>query len=70
MTKSKPPKNKTQLPVIALLCVGLYALLALLLGVATFRDVPEANAGLQRDIAEARMDLARRGVVDVAANSD
>ena len=70
MTISKPPKNKSQLPVIALLCVGLYALLALLLGVATFRDVPEANAGLQRDIAEARKDLARRGVVDVAANSD
>ena len=39
-----------------------------LLGVATFRDVPEANAGLQRDIAEARKDLARRGVVDVVAS--
>ena len=40
----------------------------LLLGVAAFRDVPEANAGLQSDIAEARKDLARRGVVDVVAS--
>lgn len=60
--------KKQQLPVIALLCFGLYALLSLLLGVATFRDVPEANAGLQKDIAEARRDLARRGVVDVVAS--
>lgn len=30
--------------------------------------MPEANAGLQSDIAEARKDLARRGVVDVVAS--
>lgn len=52
----------------ALVCFGLYALLALLLGVATFQDVPQANASLQKDIAEARRDLARRGVVDVVAS--
>ena len=66
-TLSTKPKIK-QLPLIALLCFGLYALSTLLLGVATFRDVPEANASLQKDIAEARGDLARRGVVDVVAS--
>lgn len=53
---------------LALLCFGLYALLTLLLGVAAFRDVPEANRSLQRDIAEARKDLVKRGVVDVVAS--
>ena len=66
-----PPAKKKkieQLPAIILLCFALYALATLLLGVAAFRDVPEANAGLQSDIAEARKDLARRGVVDVVAS--
>ena len=66
--KNESEKKKKKLPALALLCFGLYALLTLLLGIATFRDVPQASARLQKDIAEARRDLARRGVVDVVAS--
>lgn len=47
------------------LLVGLasYALISVLHGVATFRDCPEAAAELEREVREARAELAKRGVL-------
>jgi hypothetical protein len=42
--------------------VGSYALTLLILGVVTFRDRPDAAAELDRDVAEARKELAKRGI--------
>ncbi|EFN55694.1 hypothetical protein CHLNCDRAFT_133963 [Chlorella variabilis] len=49
-------------PLLALVVFGAYLATALLYGVATFRTVPEEAELLQKDIARARADLARRGI--------
>ncbi|KAK9803392.1 hypothetical protein WJX72_004475 [[Myrmecia] bisecta] len=53
-------------PLIALVLFGLYALVKLLYGVATFRTVPEELEALQKDLVAARADLIRRGVLPKA----
>lgn len=52
----------TQAPVVALLLFGLYLFIWLILGVATFRTVPEEAESLQVDIARAKKELAKRGI--------
>lgn len=51
-----------QSPLLALLAWGAYLALALVVGVITFRTVPEEAELLQKDIARAKADLARRGI--------
>lgn len=50
-------------PVWAILALGLYAAVNVLVGVANFRDYPEAAAEIEQQVAEARKELKRRGVI-------
>lgn len=49
-------------PVLAVAGLGAYLLLALLLGVLTFRTVPEEADLLKQDIKQAREALAAKGI--------
>jgi Dolichol-phosphate mannosyltransferase subunit 3 (DPM3) len=49
--------------VLAVLAFGLYLFLWLLLGVASFKTVPEEAESLQLDIQRARLELSQRGIV-------
>ena len=50
-------------PVWAILALGVYALGSVLYGVANFRDCPEAAAEIEQQVAQARKELKRRGIV-------
>ena len=58
-----PPTPPSQLPLLSIAAFGVYALLLLAVGVASFRDCPGDAAALQSDIKKARAALAARGVV-------
>ena len=51
------------LPVWAILALGVYAASSVLYGVATFRDCPEAAKEIETQVAEARKELKRRGII-------
>lgn len=51
-------------PLLAMAVVALYLLTLLVVGVASFRDAPEAAAQLGRDIAEAKDALRRMGILE------
>ena len=50
-------------PVWAILALGVYAATSVLHGVANFRDCPEAAAEIEQQVAEARKELKRRGII-------
>jgi dolichyl-phosphate mannosyltransferase polypeptide 3 len=50
-------------PLWAILALGVYALGCVLYGVATFRDCPEAATEIEQQVAEARKELKRRGIL-------
>lgn len=50
-----------QLPVLAVLCFGVYSIASIVYSLIVFRDVPEELQVLQRDIALARKELAKKG---------
>ena len=51
-----------QAPLLAGIAFGAFLLVKLLYGVASFKTVPAEAESLQRDIARARAELAKRGV--------
>uniref|UniRef100_A0A1I7YHV4 Dolichol-phosphate mannosyltransferase subunit 3 n=1 Tax=Steinernema glaseri TaxID=37863 RepID=A0A1I7YHV4_9BILA len=50
-------------PIIAIVLLGIYAVLSVLHGVATFNDCEYAKVSLQEEIKEARIDLAMKNLV-------
>lgn len=50
-------------PVWAILVLGVYAASSVMYGVATFRDCPEAASEIELQVAEARKELKRRGII-------
>ena len=52
-----------QAPLFCGLLFALYMLVWLLIGIVSFKTVPEEAELLRRDIARAKEDLARRGVL-------
>lgn len=50
-------------PALAVVALGVYALIWLILGVMNFRDCPEAAAELESQVKEAKKDLRRRGII-------
>ena len=50
-------------PVWAILALGIYAGVSVLYGVANFRDCPEAAKEIEQQVAEARKELKRRGII-------
>lgn len=62
-TTEEPAKTAVLLaPLVAALLFAAYLAASLLLGVATFRTVPEEAELLQKDIARAKADLVKRGI--------
>ncbi|KAK0397817.1 hypothetical protein QR680_002283 [Steinernema hermaphroditum] len=53
----------TYAPIIAIMLLGIYAVLSVLYGVATFNDCEYAKVSLQKEISEARADLAERKLI-------
>lgn len=51
-------------PLIALVLFGGYALLRLIVGVATFSDCPQAARELEIQVEEAKKELRRRKIID------
>jgi Dolichol-phosphate mannosyltransferase subunit 3 (DPM3) len=51
-------------PLLAAVVLALYLLTLLVVGVASFRDAPEAAAQLGKDIAEAKDALRRMGILE------
>lgn len=51
------------LPATAIVMLGLYAFIRLIVGVATFRDCPEAAAELELQVKEAKRELKARGII-------
>ena len=49
-------------PFWAVVGLGLYALTLLVIGVAQFKDRPDAAADLDRDVKAAKQELAKRGI--------
>jgi dolichyl-phosphate mannosyltransferase polypeptide 3 len=50
-------------PVLAIVFLACYALLWLIVGVATFRDCPEAAAELEHQVKHAKIELRKRGIL-------
>jgi len=50
-------------PLFAVLALGLYAFLLLVIGVIKFRDCPEAAAELEVQVAQAKKELKKKGIV-------
>jgi Dolichol-phosphate mannosyltransferase subunit 3 (DPM3) len=50
-------------PLWAILVLGLYALSSVVVGVKNCRDCPEAAVELNQEIAEAKAELKRRGII-------
>jgi hypothetical protein len=53
----------SQAPALAVVAFGVYLLISLVVGVATFKTVPEEAELLRQDILRAKKDLARRGII-------
>ena len=51
-------------PLLAVVVLALYLLTLLVVGVASFRDAPEAAVQLGKDIAEAKDALRRMGILE------
>ena len=54
-----------QFPCLLLMWFGCWSLASISIGLLTVQDCPEAAASLQKEITEARADLARRGMKDL-----
>jgi Dolichol-phosphate mannosyltransferase subunit 3 (DPM3) len=50
-------------PLWAILVLGIYAVSSVVVGVVKFRDCPEAAVELNQEIAEAKAELKRRGII-------
>ncbi|KAL4436839.1 hypothetical protein ABPG75_003978 [Micractinium tetrahymenae] len=62
-TTAEPARTAVLLaPLAAALLLAAYLAITLLVGVVTFRTVPEEAELLQKDIARAKADLAKRGI--------
>lgn len=51
-------------PVIAIFCLGVYALSALIVGVIQFKDCPESATELEKQVEEAKRELKKRRIID------
>ncbi|TMS37392.1 hypothetical protein L596_004332 [Steinernema carpocapsae] len=51
-------------PVIVVILIGIYAVLSVLYGVATFNDCEYAKVSLQKEIQEAKADLSLKRIID------
>ena len=64
---AKPDSGPNQLvdyaPIWAIFALGIYAASSVLYGVAKFRDCPEAAAEIEHQVAEAKKELKRRGII-------
>ena len=58
------PRRSTQAPIAIIIAFAAYAILDVALSVIFFPSRPDAAAALARDVARARAELARRGVLD------
>jgi Dolichol-phosphate mannosyltransferase subunit 3 (DPM3) len=55
----------TYAPIWTILCLGIYAVTSIGLGVRNVRDVPEAAVELEQQISEARKEMKTRGIIMV-----
>lgn len=51
-------------PLVALILLGLYLLFRLLYGVLTFGDHPHAAVALEKEVAKAKIELKKRGIIE------
>ena len=52
----------TFLPLLAIAALGIYGILSIGYGVATFADCPKAAADINREVKEARVALRKKGM--------
>lgn len=50
-------------PVWAILLLGVYAVASIGIGLANFKDTPEAAAEIERQVEEARTAMMKRGII-------
>ena len=58
----------TYAPIWTILCLGIYAVTSIGLGVRSVRDVPEAAVELEQQISEARKEMKKRGIIMAASD--
>mmetsp|Transcript_122772 Transcript_122772/g.354897 ORF Transcript_122772/g.354897 Transcript_122772/m.354897 type:complete len:86 (-) Transcript_122772:224-481(-) len=50
-------------PIWAILLLGIYAVASIAIGLANFKDFPEAAAEIERQVEEAKAEMKKRGVI-------
>ena len=53
----------TYAPIWAVLLLGLYAVSSIAIGLANFKDFPEAAAEIERQVIEAKKEMTKRGII-------
>lgn len=61
--KEEPNLAIDYAPLWAILALGVYAAGSVIIGVATFESHPEAAAELEKEVAEAKAALKKRGIL-------
>ena len=50
-------------PIWATLLLGVYAVSSIAIGVCNFKDTPEAAAEIEQQVQEAKVEMAKRGII-------